>query len=184
MSTPLTSPAITAFESERAAKALWLEWLTQWFDGNTKTIGLATDVEMPRLASDDIHFDAGAARQPLMDRSNAQELRIIHTPLRTRVHDTSSPANALEGRWVFDHVAITFWLASRFASMEESNLKADITAQRLHALLLHPDPLQMLAVKGIHHVHPQRPSPIQAPGIALRMLRVQAQYHYIMPFSG
>ena len=71
MSTPLTSAAITAFESERAAKALWLEWLTQWFDGNTKTIGLATGVEMPRFASDDIHFDAGAARQPLMDRVNA-----------------------------------------------------------------------------------------------------------------
>lgn len=184
MSTSLTSTAVSAFETERAAKALWLEWLMYWFDGTTKTIGTATGIEMPSLTSEDIHFDAGLANQVLMDRSNAQELRIIHTPLRTRVHDSSAPMMALDGRLIFDHVAITFWLSTRFETMERSNLQADITAQRLHALLLHPESLGMLAAKGIHHVHPQRPSPIQAPGLALRMIRVQAQYQYLMPFNG
>lgn len=180
----LTAPAITAFDSESSAKALWLEWLTHWFTGSAMTIGTAPPVTMPRLTYDDIHFDLGSVRQPLMDRQNAQELRVIHTPIRTRVLHTTANAEELDGRHVFDQLVVTFWLSSRFDSLERSNLMADTTAQALYALLLHPECVDALSLKGIMHLRPSRPQPIQASGIAMRMIRTQAQYHYALAFTG
>lgn len=187
MSTPLTSPAVAAFASERNAKALWLEWLTFWFNGTTRTVGTVS-VDFPLLRQEDIHFDGGPARQPLAglpgSATNPHELRIIHTPLRSRIMDTTAPADALDGRHVYDHVAITFWLSTRALSMPESNMRADQVTQCLHALLLHPLALQPLGCKGIHGIYPQRPTPVQAPEMAVRLIRVQAQYHYQLPFAG
>ena len=187
MSTPLTSDSIAAFSSERNAKALWLEWLTFWFNGTTRTFDTVS-VAFPLLRQEDIHFDGGPARQSLAglpgSAANPHELRVIHTPLRTRVMDTTSPADALGGRNVYDHVAITFWLTTRALSMPESNLRADQLTQCLHALLLHPMALAPLGCKGIHGIRPQRPTPVQAPEAAVRLIRVQAQYHYQLPSAG
>lgn len=184
MSITLNSAPIAAFQTEQAAKRIWLEWLTTLFNGAVLTVGTAPPIEMPLIQAADVQFDGGSARQPLVDGTSGHEVRIIHTPLRTRVRETAGAAAELNGSIVYDHVALTFWITCRQRTLAESNRSADLLAQVLFDLLLHPETRAPLARLGIHHVHPQHPTPLQSSNLAVRLVRVQAQYHYALPFSG
>jgi len=179
----MNAAEITASTTQSASKALWLEFLLAWFDGTPRAIGTESPMAFPLLTVDDIRFDQSDAVQPLQS-GREQEIRIIQMPLRRRIHMTPGADGGLVGRDAYDQMTVTFWMTTRCASMAQSNLRADATAQLLYALLSNPDATRPLATRGIGRMRPLPPRPLVSAGAVVRMLATQAAYIYRIPFEG
>lgn len=107
MPTPLTSPAPTALEAERAVKALLHEWLTQWFDGTTKALGLETACAWPAIPGTRIVFD-----QVERPDGDAPWLHLVLIETGNQSGVTGGMAGQTQGDLRFAHYLLQVWVNS------------------------------------------------------------------------
>lgn len=173
----LTATAITELTVETGTAAVFLEWLTQWFDGNLHQVGLEDPARFPLAV---IAFDESPAVQPNAQPTTAAanvEIRLI----RHAKNETNTPSvdATYAGNLARDLVQYHFWISAKKPGPGQSALLSQQVAQLLKAILTNPDARIELAEKGLMNVKPRGPASSIADGVyAKKLLAVDLELNY------
>lgn len=174
---PLTSPSIQEHTVESASKALWNEWLRVYFDGGTHNIGNAAGVGFPKA---NISFDQHPPKQPL-DTDTPGEERVEITV--TSVPGRESRKNQDGGRFASSSVTFNFWIQAKGRDAGDSRALAQLTADRLKAILSNPDCTIDLARKGIRDFNARKPAKFISSDWDMYLVTCSARLQFDILFS-
>jgi len=161
---------------ESATYALLAEWLGQWFDGGTHTLGTQPARVWPLVQPS---FGQGPIQQPLQ---GSIEIRVVMQPRAEAMSTVDTSMYA--GKQILDYVTLNFWIRAKMTGRGQSQLQARTVGELLKALLTHPDSRYLLAQKGVHHLQPQGPAtPMPSTEWAERLMVCAAQLHYPVSFG-
>lgn len=173
----LTAPAISQWSVEVAAKNLWMEWLAKYFDGAAHVIG-PDAVTFPRA---DLAWATGEPKQPMADKGNAVEIRVIMIP-RSEMID--SEKNILfDGKRITEAVLFNLQIAAKHQGKGQSQILAMTVADLLAGLLRNPDTRFDLSERGIYNLRPLAGTDFTTKDYAIRYLPCRAELQYGITFG-
>lgn len=176
----LSNPPLTQATVSTAAKRLLQEYLAGFFDGGAHAIGGVSLIFPDLTAPLGIVFDQDLADQPDTGQEMVRQLRLIVVPRRGRqLTSDEAPANGqARRRWAFDEVTLHCWLSARAPSWPAGNQAVNELGDLLFGVLRTPALTQALAQKGVRHLRPLGPAPIQNERAPLRLLLCPTQFFY------
>lgn len=148
MPAPLTSPAPTALDAERAVKTLLHEWFAQWFDGTTKALGLETACAWPAIPGTRIIFDQ--AERPDGD---APWLHLVLTEIAQGGGVTGGMAGQTQGELRFPTYLVQCWVnSSETTAPGKADESVATLANQIRALAQNRESLGQLGEKRVRVV--------------------------------
>lgn len=177
---PLLKPAVQFLAIEKSVFELWDEWLSQWFDGQSHTLGSNGATIFPaasrHFAQSDFSGLNGAAIQVVWVQHTKDAK--VWTP-----HATVAGSLDRERR---EDCSWLFLVRARAASDAQSRYLCREVASLLHAALSHPGATRDLARKGIRELRASEPvEATDGPGatpnptaMATRLISVRGQIRY------
>lgn len=164
----LTSPALNEMGLETAFLTLMEEWLSQWFDGGTHTVGAAGDFTFPKAV---LGFQQSPAQQPLNPAAQAgrtPEVSITMVWGEPSVTDRKWWDDGQERRWVRAH--FTFYVRAEGQAHASGNARklCREAAEKLHAILDNAACRRDLTQKGVMRLRPGTPQAVAETSYSLR----------------
>lgn len=145
----LTSPAISATDFEKSVNDLWLEFLENWFDGQTHNVGRFQNVEFPEC---NIAFQ----QSPIVQGENKPDITITWLTNSTPkcVWDLRRDGSGEPDKVAEDRMSWIMWVR---ASGENRRLTCRNISDKLYLLMNNRSATKSLVEKGMYGVESTTP---------------------------
>lgn len=178
---PLTAPAVSELDVEGTSLALWQEFLAGYFDGASHIVGSNPTAVFPKAA---LRFGQSAAPQPAGSAVVDVVISLVWLgnvgPRRLeweKVGNSTQQMAYSRTAWLF-YVRASVNAATPGPTAGNPQKLCTLAAGRLQALLGNSDAALPLAQKGVAHLRPDEPRPIEDKEYIVRTLRCRGWLRY------